>query len=63
LEQPLRLSARLNRPAHLYDLRARSYLGQTQELTFTVDPWQPSLFAALPEKIPAERLLDYLAEQ
>lgn len=53
LEEPIMLTARLSdpaSPAHVYDLRASSYLGYASEWRFTLDPWQPSLFALLPRE-------------
>jgi hypothetical protein len=50
LEKPAQIVARLNEAAHVYDLRTGKYLGQTNQLTFTIDPWEPSLFALLPQK-------------
>jgi hypothetical protein len=60
LEKPIELEAKFAKPAHVYDLRAQKYLGQTDHITFTLDPWQPSLFALLPEKIPAEKVIETL---
>lgn len=53
LEQPVSITARFVDPAHVYDLRAQRYLGRTDRIAFTLDPWQPSLFALLPEALPA----------
>jgi hypothetical protein len=44
-------------------LRAQEYLGETDHITFTLDPWQPSLFALLPEKIPAEKVIETLLKK
>jgi hypothetical protein len=44
----------------VYDLRTGKYLGLTDRFTFQLDPWQPSLFVALPEQVPTSRLLDRL---
>ena len=67
LEQPLELTARLSPAAparHIYDLRAGRYLGRGTEWSFTLEPWQPALFALLPEPAPADevvaRLLTFL---
>jgi Beta-galactosidase len=57
LEQPITLEARLEHPAHVYDLRSRAYLGYTDRVHFTLDPWQPSLFALTPQKVRLEKLL------
>ena len=56
LEQPIALEAKLDKPAHVYDLRAQKYLGLTDHIAFTLDPWQPSLFAVMPDEIPIEQL-------
>jgi hypothetical protein len=45
LESPVGVTARLPASAHVYDLRRRQYLGRSNEIRFTLDPWQPSLFA------------------
>jgi hypothetical protein len=50
LEKPAEITATLAQPAHVYDLRTEKYLGRTGRITFTLDPWKPSLFALLPEK-------------
>ena len=63
LEKPLELEAALPRSAHVFDLRAQKYLGQTDHLRFTLDPWQPSLFAITDEKLPAESIVAALARQ
>jgi len=63
LEKPVSVAATLAAAAHLYDLRTQSYLGRTDRLQFTLDPWQPSLFAALSEQVPAETLMSFLERQ
>jgi len=57
LEKPVEIIATLARPQHIYDLRARKYVGNTNRISFTLDPWQPSLFALLPEGGPAEAVI------
>jgi Beta-galactosidase len=52
LEKPVDLDAQLQQPAHVYDLRTEKYLGRTNRIHFTLDPWQPSLFALTAEKLP-----------
>jgi hypothetical protein len=47
LERPLVTEAILREPAHVYDLRAEQYLGFTDHIRFTLDPWRPALFALL----------------
>jgi len=61
LERPIELEATLSRSFHVFDLRAQKYLGQTDHLRFTLDPWQPSLFAITGEKLPAESIVATLA--
>ncbi|MGA2556765.1 MAG: beta-galactosidase [Verrucomicrobiota bacterium] len=63
LEKPLELEAALPRSAHVFDLRAQKYLGQTDHLRFTLDPWQPSLFAMTGEKLPDESIVAALARE
>ena len=60
LEKPVQLEAKLARAAHVYDLRAAKYLGQTDRIRFRLDPWQPSLFALLPEKVVEAGLVEGL---
>ena len=50
LEQPVEVEAKLAAAAHVYELRTGKYVGHTDRLIFTLDPWRPSLFAVLPEK-------------
>lgn len=50
LEKQVELTARLSPSSptkHIYDLRTGQRLGHGQDWTFTLDPWQPSLFALL----------------
>jgi hypothetical protein len=47
----------------LYDLQKRQYLGDTGKFTFTLDPWHPSLFAILPEKVAPEKVIETLLAQ
>lgn len=61
LEKPVAVTARLPRPGHVYDLRSQKYLGSTDELHFTLDPWQPALFAVLEQKVAEAALLESLA--
>ena len=61
LETPVNLAARLAQPAHVYDLRTQNYLGHIDRLNFTLDPWQPSLFALLPEQVPAGNIIQHLS--
>jgi hypothetical protein len=64
LEKPIEVEAALRQAMHLYDLRAQKYLGHTDRLRFTLDPWQPSLFALLPTQVPpASVVADLLNER
>jgi hypothetical protein len=60
LEVPVQVEAVLH-PTHAYDLRTEKYLGRTDRLRFTLDPWQPSLFALLREKLHGNSVLAELA--
>jgi hypothetical protein len=60
LERAVPVEARFREAADIYDLRAVRWLGRTNQVTFVLDPWQPTLLAWLPERIPAERVMDTL---
>ena len=62
LEKPVEITAQLKAPAHVYDLRSGKYLGLTDKIVTTVDPWQPSLFALLAEKVAPEHLIEVLSK-
>jgi hypothetical protein len=61
LEKPVELEAVLAQPAHVYDLRAQTYLGRTDRIGFRLDPWQPALFALTQEKLPAQSIVAILS--
>jgi hypothetical protein len=63
LETPVEVEATLAKPAEVYDLRSGAYLGHTDRLRFILDPWEPSLFALLPQKVPAQSLMSVLEEK
>jgi hypothetical protein len=63
LEKPIELEVTLSYSGHVFDLRAQKYLGQTNHIRFTLDPWQPSLFAITAEKLPAESIVATLARE
>ncbi len=63
LEMPVEIEAALPQPMHVYDLRAQRYLGHTDRLRFTLDPWQPSLFAVLPDKRDAAAIVETLLQE
>jgi hypothetical protein len=52
LEKPVEFEARLSAKAHLYDLRGKAYLGETDRIQVELQPWKPSLYALLPQKLP-----------
>ncbi|MHB8522570.1 MAG: beta-galactosidase [Limisphaerales bacterium] len=60
LETTVTLEARFGCRGHLYDLRTQKYLGETDRITFQLDPWRPALFALLTEQIRAETLPEAL---
>jgi hypothetical protein len=57
LEKPIQLHASLRAPQHTYDLIHKKYLGLSKEIQFTLDPWQPSLFAVGNDQNAVESLL------
>ncbi len=61
LEKPVEIEARLATPAFVYDLWTDAYLGYTNRLRFTLDPWRPALFTLLPQPAPEGRLMDTLS--
>ena len=63
LEKPVEIEAALARSDYIFDLRAQQSLGRTNRLRFTLDPWQPSLFAITSEKLPAESIVAALARE
>jgi hypothetical protein len=66
LEKPAELTARLGLyafPVHIYDLRTERKVGQGMSWSFTLDPWEPSLFALVREPVPEERLLSSLLDR
>src|SRR5262249_13656997 len=58
LEKPVETEATLPHSMHIYDLRSGEYLGHTNRLTFTLRPWQPSLFGMTKQKLTAEPPLE-----
>lgn len=50
LEKPLTFTAKLSAPGHVVNLRTGEKIGQASEFKVDLDPWQPSLFAVLPEE-------------
>ncbi len=60
LEHPITLDARLGKAAYIYDLRTERYLGFADHIRFTLDPWQPSLFALSQKKSAVPSLVKQL---
>jgi hypothetical protein len=63
LEKPIEVEATLAQPAHVYDLRTQQYLGHIGRLRFSLDPWQPSVFALTQNRLPAEGIVAALLEE
>ena len=69
LEQPIDLTAQLTAGGgeagapFVYDLRAGRLVGRVDHWSFRLDPWEPSLFALLPEPLPAETLVATLLQR
>lgn len=63
LEKSIELDAVLPHLGHVYDLRTQKYLGHTDHIHFTLDPWRPSLFAVTQEKAPAENIVATLESE
>jgi len=52
LEEPVSFDAHLASRAHVYDLRSGKYFGFTDTVHVMLDPWQPTLLALTPERLP-----------
>jgi hypothetical protein len=63
LEKTVELEATLSQPAHVYDLRTQRYLGHTSRLHFSLDPWQPSVFALTQDQLATEAIVAALSEE
>jgi len=50
-EKPATRTISLDRPAHVYDLRAKRYLGETASFEATLESAQAKFFAALPYEV------------
>ena len=55
-ESPQTVSLNLPGDFFVYDVRAAKALGKRRQLTVTLDPYQPSVFALAPEAVPPLRL-------
>jgi len=62
-ERPVEITATLQQPSHVYDLRAEKYLGYTNRVRFTLDPWQPTLFALTKTNHAEQSLVSSLLRQ
>ena len=60
LETPVEITARLAAAGHVYNLRSGHYLGQTNQITFRLDPWQPSLFAIRAQRMEGTNVVERL---
>jgi hypothetical protein len=60
LEKAIEVEATLAAPAEVYDLWTETYVGRVDRLRFTLDPWRPSLFALVPAKLPAGKVVEQL---
>jgi hypothetical protein len=60
LEKPIEVEATLAVPAEVYELGTETYVGRVARLRFTLDPWRPSLFALVAEKLPAGKVIAQL---
>lgn len=58
LEQPATVTVSLEKPGHIYDLLSGRKLGSGAQFSCTIDPWQPSLLAVLPDDAPAAGLVE-----
>jgi hypothetical protein len=63
LEKPVEITATVSEAAHVYDLRTQKYLGHTDHIQFTLDPWQSSLFAVTQQKLAPETLISTLSQR
>ena len=60
LEKSVETVATLRQPMHIYNLWTEDYVGYTNQIHFTLEPWRPSLFALTPGKLPAGKLMPAL---
>lgn len=61
LERTVDLEAKLAGPVHIHDLWTGAYLGHTDRLRFTLDPWRPSLFALVEAPVEPGTILKHLS--
>jgi len=60
LEKAIEVEATLAAPADVYDLWTERYVGRVDRVRFTLDPWRPSLFALVPDKLPNDKVIEQL---
>ena len=63
LEKPVTFKASWDGDAEVVDLRTGKSLGRAHEIEVQLDPWQPSLYALLPEKIEGDVVQALLGSQ
>ncbi len=51
LAAPQELALHLPRALHVYDVRAKKYLGVLDRVEFTLDPWSPTIFCVAEQKV------------
>jgi hypothetical protein len=65
LKQPLTTSVSLSDAMphwYVYNLRTQKRLGQVRQWKFTLKPWQPSLYALWPDKVPDGQIVSVLMQ-
>lgn len=60
LETRVEVEAVLSQRSYVYDLRAGTYLGYLDRFRFTLDPWQPCLFALMPKEMRPQSIVSDL---
>ncbi len=55
-ESPVTVNLALSAPMYLYDVRQNKYLGQKSKVTVTLNPYEPTIFAASPAPFPSLQL-------
>lgn len=60
LEKPHEVEAKLQQKYHVYNLWEQRYLGQTDSIRFTLDPWKPALFGLTTNKVPEQEIITRL---
>ncbi len=63
LESPIEIDATLAKPVFVYNLRTQEFLGRVDKIHLTLDPWQPSLFALTPSKLPEGSVISALEKE